>query len=469
MAKSICLLLLVACLGCAAEKRLRSPARAPASAETLKWSVVETPAPAADIAAVGKVFWICGADEMIASSSDGGNTWKTRHFQRGGETLLHIAFVNQKVGHANGNDALLLSSTDGGKNWIVRHRRDSIVAFSFADANNGIALFGDEPDINRFEPPIYWDEVAGEVRVTHDGGGHWEDIPIVKSDEFKSFHRTIAVAALDPLDYLALVGNAMVVTTNGGKTWKVVHQRDDATNRDSAKRVFIHDREYWAFGTELLDRQHGGGGIESMTRHSRDGETWSPGISAASDMAPCNSEGCYLHDGIVETLYGTRAQFWILPQDGTLSSKWAIAGNRACTIETVFECGPAVMTEQAPSRPPRRFAGEVGRPHVITQFRFAKDCIDCGVKVIRLDPGRNWQGKVEASFELAQDGSVQIVWVEGAPVGPLGSLMQEQLKHWKFQSSTTSSFQERRIPIAVKCVDAAELPTADGCELRPGT
>src|ERR1039458_5990307 len=68
----------------------------PASAGPLEaaWTVRATPSPAADIVAVGNVFWVCGAEEMIASSSDGGVTWTVHHQTPGGKTLLHIEFVN---------------------------------------------------------------------------------------------------------------------------------------------------------------------------------------------------------------------------------------------------------------------------------------------------------------------------------------------------------------------------------------
>jgi hypothetical protein len=208
--------------------------------------------------------------------------------------------------------------------------------------------------------------------------------------------------------------------------------------------------------------------MASMTRHSKDGETWTPGISLASDMGGCIAQGCYLWDGVVEILYGPKEQYWNLPQDGSLSGTWAIAGNRACTIDTTIECGPAAISEQ-PQPARRNLPRSVGQPYKITNLAFTDGCVACGVKVIRLDPGRNWQGRVVVSFEVDQEGAVADLSEDGAPEGPLGVLIEEQVKHWRFAAPTAGATpQPKHVSIEVKCIDAPDVPTMDGCLLRPG-
>jgi len=351
--------------------------------------------------------------------------------------------------------------------------RDDVVAFSFADAMNGIAVIGAGGDINRFVQPIYGFQpspMEGKVKLTHDGGDHWEGVPALDSEEFKLFSRVVAVSALDSSHYLMILNegsieDAFVVTQDAGRSWKMIHQRNDATNREFAKRVFVHDGEYWAFGTQLLNRQSGGGGMASMTRHSKDGETWTAGISLASEMGGCNAQGCYLADGVVEILYGPKEQYWNLPQDGSLTNTWAIAGNRACTIDTTIECGPAVVAEKP--QPPHRTL----RKPKVTSLPFAAGCVACGVTTIRLDPGRNWQGRVVVSFQVDQDGAVTDLSEDGALEGPLGALVEEQVKHWRFApppGDATATPQQKNVPIDVKCIDAPDVPTMDGCTLLPG-
>jgi hypothetical protein len=449
-----------------------------AATTALAWTEVSTPFPAADITAVGNVFWVCGADEMIASSSDGGNTWQLKHQSPNGKILTHIAFVDDKIGHAAGKGGLLLSTNDGGRTWKAHDAGDDVLAFSFADAKNGISLIGPEGDVNRSSVNVHGYQrspMGGAVKLTHDGGEHWDDIPALNSEEFKPFTRVVAVAALDHSHYLmirneGLIEDVFVVTQDAGKSWKLVHQRNDATNREFAKYIFVHSGEYWGFGMEMINRQLGGGSGVPLAIHSKDGETWVRTNNKVEQFGGCNAEGCHMWDGAVVSLFGAREQYWTLPQDGSLSDTWAIAGDRVCTIDTMIECGPAVHADQPQ---PRHYnlPRAAGQPYKVVNLPFAKDCVTCGVKVIRLDPGKNWQGRVVVSFELAPEGAVTNLYEDGAPDGPLGALIEDQVQRWRFRppaAGASVTAEPRHVPIDVKCVDAPDVLTMDGCRLAPG-
>lgn len=338
--------------GCGAKKR--PSAALPAKAH---WSPVSVPFRPTNITSVGSVFWACGPDETIASSADGGNTWKVSHQNRGGGVMLNIAFISEKVGHAAGKGGRLLSTIDGGKTWDEHNIGATIWMFSFADASDGIAVIGGRRSL----PSGIWGEstlMTGTVKLTHDGGDHWEDIAALTSDELRPLSLVLAVAALDSSHYLIIrehpeVEDAYLVTSDGGKSWRLVHQRDDSTNRELARWVFPHNGEYWAFGMELVHRDTGGGYSVPLTLHSRNGETWAHGVTGGThEYGGCGPQGCYMWDGTVEMLYTEHEQYWALPQDGTLSvSKWAIAGSRACNVAANLECGPAVVTEEPQPRP----------------------------------------------------------------------------------------------------------------------
>jgi hypothetical protein len=441
----------------------------------LQWTEVSTPYPAADTTAVGNVFWICGADEMIASSADGGNTWKLRHSKPGGEILLHIAFVTDKIGHAAGKEGLLLSTEDGGKTWNAQSTGDEITEFSFADANNGIAVMAGEPDIVSFVPnwggPAPMDGVA---KLTHDGGQHWEDIPALKSAELQPFSLTLAVAALDPLRYLMIrrqptIEDAFVITDDGGKSWQIVHQRNDETNRELVRWVFVHGGEYWAFGMELLNRQQGGGYGFPLAMHSKDGSTWTHGVNGGKEFGGCNPQGCYMWDGVVESLYGPKEQFWNVPQDFSLSNKWAIAGGRACTISSVIECGSAIATDK-----PQAMRWHVGggqfdmKPPKIENLPFADGCRICGVKAIWPDPGLDWRGRVVATFAVAQDGTVTDLALDGMPDNTfVQAQIREQIEHWQFEIPKYTQTERRHLELNVKCADVPDAPAIGGCHILP--
>jgi hypothetical protein len=95
---------LLLCVSCFAGMNLLPPPN--------NWSVVSSPFRPVNIAAQGATIWVCGVDEMILSSSDGGATWETKHQNLNGEVLLDISFVNEKIGHAAGTGGLLLSTDD---------------------------------------------------------------------------------------------------------------------------------------------------------------------------------------------------------------------------------------------------------------------------------------------------------------------------------------------------------------------
>lgn len=439
------------------------------STSATEWTEETTPSPPADITAVGNTFWICGADEMIASSSDGGATWAVHHQTKSGKALLHIAFVNEKVGHAAGEGGLLLSTVDGGNTWAAHNAGDNVWAFSFGDANNGIAAIGGELDRSSFVGHGDVTPMNSPVKLTRDGGDHWEDIPILKSDEFAPYKSVLAVAALDAIHFLMLrrqpnVQEAYIISGDGGKSWKIVHPADNETNRELPRRVFVHDGEYWGFGMELVHREKGGGYGVPMVLHSKDGTSWTHGASGKHEFGSCNPDGCNFRDGLVETLYGSHEQYWAVPQDGSLTNTWAMAGDRLCTIGGWFRCATVQASDREPSETVPSESHLEGK---FVNLPFAKDCVACAVRRIPLDPGMNWQGRVVMSFRVEPDGSVSDWFEDGAPDGPLGALIEAQFKNWKFAAPGAAAGERRHVAIDVKCVDEALVPTMDGCELKP--
>jgi hypothetical protein len=413
----------------------------PASAGPLEaaWTVRATPSPAADIVAVGNVFWVCGAEEMIASSSDGGVTWTVHHQTPGGKTLLHIEFVNDRIAHAAGRGGVVLATVDGGQTWTAHNAGADVHAFSFGDERNGIAVIGGDAGYNRiFQPgPGHWHPLmSAPVKVTHDGGDHWEDIPALGSPELSPFTYVLSVAALDAKHYVMLrqerqVRSIYVSTEDGGKSWRVTRQGDDITNREFARLIVVHDGEFWSFGSEMLLREKHGGYSVPLVLHSKDGHRWMRGIALQEGFGTCNLHGCYLWDGTVVSAYGVHEQYWAFPQDGSLSKIWAVAGDRVCTLGAVLKCGPARVTDEPqPMRIRQGFFKPIWDDR--TYLHFDEDCVACGVWLVPLDPGINWQGRVVVSFEITADGTVDDLSEDGAPAGPLGALIEEQVKRWRF-------------------------------------
>jgi photosystem II stability/assembly factor-like uncharacterized protein len=468
-------MLIVVWCGCA-DKRIQPvvPVRQSAATTLQKtWREQTVPFRAVNITALGNVFWICGADEMIASSIDGGNTWELRHEKRDGAVLLNIAFVNDKIGHAAGRGGLVLSTSNSGRTWKEHHAPDVVRTFSFADGKNGIAFVGGRLQKPPFGGVTFED---GTVVLTHDGGDHWNQVTALSSYEFSPFTGLLSIAALDRSHYLMIrrqpeIEDAFAVTQDSGKTWKLVHVRNDDTNREFPTMVFVREGEFWALGMELVNRQTGGGYGVPLTMHSKDGGSWTHGIRGTSEFGMCNSQACVMWDGAVEQLYGEHEKFWNVPQDAPMSGKWAMAGDHVCMIGLAVKCATALATDRPQPRPVLHGIQSSKDPTMTANAPFADDCVGCGVEIIKFDPGIRWHGQVLAHFTVAGDGTVaDDLTLEGAPDDRLRDEIGHQVQRWLFEGppkGQASKIQQRSIPIDVRCLDAPQAPGIDGCRMFP--
>jgi photosystem II stability/assembly factor-like uncharacterized protein len=452
-------LLSIVMSGGAAKKPVQTaqPALVPPNSIS-SWTKVAIPFKATQLTAVGDVFWACGDDEMIASSTDGGNSWTLRHQNSGGATLLDISFVSEKVGHAAGTKGRILSTVDGGRNWQAGNADADVQAFSFADSRNGIAVIGGDRDVDTgfYGLPA---TMNGKVMLTHDSGNHWEEIPTQENEDLQRFPFTLAIAALDASDYLMIrrmsgIEDVLFITHNTGKSWSAVRQRNDATNRELARWVFVHDGEYWAFGMELVHRDAGGGYSVPLTMHSKDGETWVHGTIGPKEFGGCNSQGCYMWDGTVESLYGEHEQYWALPQDGTMSNVWALIGNRACTVGEFVECGPATVTQlpqPRPSRPSQPVLTGAGKPSAAPPFRVGipGDCAQCVLQPIAWDHQQRSVMWVTVKLSVAPDGNVKNVALS-QDLGMLAPSITQQILQWRFHPSNNAE-ETRDVRLIVQC------------------
>src|SRR5262252_8741293 len=87
-----------------------------ASSPASEWRTVVLPARALNITENSGSLWVCGADELIAVSADGGKTWTTKHNVANGKLLLSLGFAD-KFGYAVGAGGAILITNDGGDTW----------------------------------------------------------------------------------------------------------------------------------------------------------------------------------------------------------------------------------------------------------------------------------------------------------------------------------------------------------------
>jgi len=425
-----------------------------------------------NVTAVLNTLWVCGADEMIMASTDAGATWQLKHQNRDGEVLLNIGFVDAQIGHAAGTGGLLLSTNDGGETWNSYSFGRTVRKFAFADAANGIVVISDlvrEPNNGLLDEVQGTAAVNGSMKITHDGGEHWQDA--LKDDkQFSRYSEVLSVAALDPSHYLVAmrepeVENIYGVTEDAGETWKRVHI-DDVY----AQAVFARGGEYWSFGIEYLDRKHGGGYSAPVVLHSKDGETWTHGIRGPNEFSSCNVQGCYLWDGTIEEMYGDHEKNWALPQDGSLTSKWALVESTICTVGSSLKCAPGEITEKAQPRPVPEggiFMAQSSRDS------FADRCLECIVQPFVPDPP-NVSGAVQivAWLKINPDGSVADVSLDRVLNKAIAAEITKQIMEWVFEpihKSSNPTQSQTSIDILLMCHGWPGRPDSSRCTLSPGS
>lgn len=383
---------------------------------TTQWVGVALPFRPFNITALKDEMWVCGTNEMIAVSTDGGVNWRMQHQKSDGEILTNIAFVNPMIGHATGTNGLLLSTSDGGQTWSSQHTGGTIRQFSFADLTNGIADFG------------------GVLRLTSDGGGQWRDIEAMKNDEqLRKFTDIMSVAALSSTHIAAAirqpeVEERYVSTVDGGKTWISTHLPNTIANS-----LFVHDGEYWAFGIEYLGREHnpGGGYSVPVALHSTDGQIWQHGVRATWEFTSCTEQGCVLPYGVIEVLYGATEKSWSLPQNLPMTRNWAMSGDRVCLVDHELRCGNAIASE-VPQPAPEHAPPEMFQ--VAQNEAMFSDCLKCGLPRIHFDAsamrGQTATTKVAVLLSINRDGTVGAIEIKGAPSQSIADDIRKEIAGW---------------------------------------
>jgi photosystem II stability/assembly factor-like uncharacterized protein len=110
-----------------------------AASSASEWRTVTLPAHVLGIAENNGSLWVFGADELIATSADGGNTWTVNHNAKNGSLLLTIGFANEQFGYATGTGGKVFITRDGGKTWDSAKVPSQVVyEAAFSDEKHGI-------------------------------------------------------------------------------------------------------------------------------------------------------------------------------------------------------------------------------------------------------------------------------------------------------------------------------------------
>lgn len=329
------------------------------------WQTVSFTSKVVNVTAVRDRFWVCGGNEMIAMSEDGGHSWQVKHMVENGLVLLTLGFAGPRFGFAAGTGGVLLVTSDGGSTWTqLRTNAGIIYNASFADERNGLI------------------QTPSEVEFTHDGGASWHEVSLLNSEEgLKKYQFVLSLAALssDRMAILVKEGPAafydqrIVLTRDGGQDWKVKN-----IEHVTLGALMQRNGQYWATGTEVVDRSDRGGHAVSLIMHSEDGIDWTKQPRPAREIENCTSSGCLLWNGAGVSPFGTLPAYWTYPPEKPTTVKWAVASSTICAVAANLACTRISESPDVPAYGDDTPIPAVTTPPALnTGKRAFRDCISC--------------------------------------------------------------------------------------------
>jgi len=440
-----------------------SLAQARANVTANKWRVVSLPFRPTSVESVSRTLWVCGVDEMIAKSADGGHSWQIKHQKADGEVLLRVGFIREDLGFAAGTNGILLWTRDSGETWTGLHSgSETAFQVSFSDDKHGLRYTG------------------SAVEITEDGGNTWTRISAYQSNSGLADFQTVAAIATVDDKRAAILFRAgsqsrhtLVATTDGGRSWTTTE-----IPNAGVWGLVARNNEFWAFGYEVIEKDKPGGGYGvALALHSVDGSKWIHGARAPSEFSDCRVQGCILWDGAIVGLYDDKPVFTAVPADGSLTPVWAVAEGTICSVGRQLECGDAVTVDAPPARPQSRrpTTGSID-PFLLKPSPAVNTCLICPLDpfalkksllgqmpvTVNLPGGGQRQmympgikSSLEAEFLVRPDGTTGEIKVRHSPNKEFESAINEALQSWVLippRSVGSPRGEKKTVRIDVSCM-----------------
>lgn len=367
-------------------------------------------------------LWVCGADELIAKSTDGGKTWTSLHSLAGGGVLLTMGFASGQFGYAAGTRGLIVTK-DGGATWArVSAPASVIYAASFGDEKHGLI------------------HTPNAVYVTSDGGVTWTSVSLNFSDEQGKYSYVLTLAALDAQHMMIVtsVGNAsyypekFVVTSDGGVSWKPI-----GIPNTNLTNLATRDGEYWFSGSEVIEKDKPGGGYGvALVMHSKDGENWThvPRWSQ-KEFSSCNVGGCLYWDGAgVAFPPATDPIYWKFAPEKAVTAKWAVAKDGICSVGTKLKCTAIITSSSMPpyDKSSSPIPASVAPPALDAPPSQGPECILCDFERIMVTNDYQGRAEVDLTLHIATNGVVTDVSVDHASQAEIGERLAAAARSWIF-------------------------------------
>lgn len=389
-----------------------------------EWQTVSLPSRALNIVENNGSMWVCGADELIAVSADGGKTWTTKHTVKNGGLLLSLGFADKQFGYAAGTGSTMLITKDGGDTWNpINVPSQTVYQASFSDEEHRII------------------QTPRTIYTTIDGGANWNPVQIdLSREELKGFKYVLTVLAADA-NHMAIVlseGNSsanaykLLLTKDGGSTWKVSDIPSTGLNR-----LVAHGGEYWFAGGEVIEKDKPGGGYGvPLVMHSPDGEKWTHLTRwSKHDFSVCNSQGCLYWDGAgVQLPPATPPKFFSFAPEKEVTAKWAIANGSICSVGADLRCAtmtetqtmPPYLDTSSPIPPP------IAAPPLDAPPAQGLQCLTCDFERIMVTPDYQGGVEVEIKLHIGQNGLVEQAEIVRATNAGVGERIAMSARNWIF-------------------------------------
>src|SRR5215510_186275 len=390
-----------------------------------QWLTKNLPFRVLNTTSVGSSLWVCGTDESVALSSDGGEHWLVKHETTEGAVLLNIGFGNDKFGYAAGTSGLFLTTEDGGKTWSPHSAgKDAILQVSFSDPQHGLI------------------RTTTSLLFTVDGGTNWAAVSAgPNSDDIKHFRYTFSLVALDS-SHMAIMmkegsaqyeGQRFLVTEDSGKSWKFLA----IPNTTLYSFLRVADK-YWTVGTEVIHKDQPGGGYGvPVALYSSDGEKWEHSNNDVSACKPqmcvaCTSNGCFSANGTITDFFTDKTTYKEFPPIRELTSKWAATNSNICFVGKGLQCaGLKSAVKASAGEDPLPTAVAPGSQDAPTTE--GPHCIVCSMDRILIDKKAQGAYSIKLVLEIAKNGIVRSAVAQGAPTPDIKSRIEQQAQEWIFE------------------------------------
>jgi hypothetical protein len=391
-----------------------------ACAASPAWTAVQLPFHAMSIVAVEDTFWICGTGESIAQSKDGGKTWEVKHSASPGNVLLDIGFIDAKRGYAAGTNGLLLWTGDGGETWTqLPAGSDSILQAAFGDEQTGLI------------------HTRSAVEFTRDAGAHWQEVAAFHTNpDMKGLQYVLNMTVLDPLKAVIMVkdgpaqyyGGQFLTSVDGGKNWKLINVPDM-----TLYSLIASHGKFWAFGTEVIEKQNHGGHAVPVELNSSNGQDWVKADRPLNPPMDCNPRGCLLSDSVLFDPFGDKPAYWAFPGGKVVTPKWASVEGTICSIGGTTQCADAVHRDSVASDLHESPPAALAQPPLNAPKSGELQCLVCASESILVDPKFGGRASVDVELTIGDDGTIREAHLQGAPTKEIEAKLTQEIMAWVFE------------------------------------